>query len=257
MRTPIIAPINEISFFSWAGADVSIMNPFESARGVELTVQLVRASIEAIEAFRAIRPGTRFLQPDPVIHVVASPEQPKMHRRVECDNLLQYQAWDMLIGDIWPTLGGNPSYLDIVGLNFYPDNQFTIEGTTVPRTAPRYKPFSTMLHEVWQRYRRPMIVSETGCEGSGRAAWLRYVCDEVALALEGGVPLHGITLYPIVNHPGWVDDRPCENGLFDYPDAQGNRAIHEPLARELHLQAPRLEKLRAGLAAREPLSIPA
>jgi hypothetical protein len=30
-----------------------------------------------IEAFRAILPETRFLQPDPVIHVFPSPEQPK------------------------------------------------------------------------------------------------------------------------------------------------------------------------------------
>src|SRR3954464_10621646 len=69
-ETPVISPINEISFLSWAGADVRIMNPFVAARGVELTVQLVRASIEAIEAFRSVLPATRFLQPDPVINIV-------------------------------------------------------------------------------------------------------------------------------------------------------------------------------------------
>lgn len=254
---PIITPVNEISFLSWAGADVRIMNPFVSARGVELTVQLVRATIEAIEAFRAILPKTRFLQPDPVIHIVPSAEHPKTWRRVEADNLLQYQAWDMLTGQIWPSLGGNPSYLDIVGVNFYPDNQFMIDGTTICLGDPRYKPFSQILSEVWERYRRPMIVSETGAEGEARAPWLRYVCEEAARALQQGVELHGITLYPIVNHPGWVDDRRCENGLFDYADEHGRRAIHEPLAAELRRQEPRLLELRERITPRVPLSIPA
>jgi hypothetical protein len=256
-RAPVITPINEISFLSWAGADVRIMNPCVSARGVELTVQLVRATIEAIEAFRAVLPETRFLQPDPVIHIYPSPEQPKTWRRIEADNLLQYQAWDMLTGAIWPSLGGNPSYLDIVGVNFYPDNQFTIDGTTIPQGDPRYKNFSRILTEVWERYRRPMIVSETGAEGEARVPWLRYVCDECAIALQAGVELHGITLYPIANHPGWVDHRHCENGLLDYADANGVRPIYQPLADELHRQAPRLLRLREQVTSRAALPIPA
>ena len=246
-EAPIISPINEISFLSWAGADVRIMNPFVSARGVELTVQLVRATIEAIEGFRSVLPDTRFLQTDPVINIVASPDHPKTWRRVEGDNLLQYQAWDMLVGDIWPSLGGNSSYLDIVGVNYYPDNQFMLDGETVLRGDPRYKPFSSILQEVWQRYRRPMIISETGAEGDLRAPWLRYVCDEASVALQSGVELHGITLYPIVNHPGWVDDRRCENGLFDYAAADGTRAVNAPLAEELHRAAPHLLALRDSI----------
>ncbi|HKO48303.1 MAG TPA: hypothetical protein VJV79_11295 [Polyangiaceae bacterium] len=256
-RAPVIAPINEISFLSWAGADVRIMNPFVSARGVELTVQLVRATIEAIEAFRAILPETRFLQPDPVIHIVPSPEQPKTWRRIEADNLSQYQAWDMLTGAIWPSVGGNPSYLDIVGVNFYPDNQFMIDGTTIGLGDPRYKRFSQILSEVWLRYQRPMIVSETGAEGDARVPWLRYICDESATALQSGVDLHGVTLYPIVNHPGWEAGRRCENGLFDYADSNGVRPVYEPLANELRAQEPRLHRLREQLAARSALPIPA
>ena len=43
-------------------------------------------------------------------------------------------------------------------------------------------------------------------------------------------------LYPIVNHPGWVDDRHCHNGLWDYADENGVREIYEPLAMELARQ---------------------
>ncbi|HVX94769.1 MAG TPA: beta-glucosidase [Polyangia bacterium] len=249
-RPVMLTPINEMSFLAWAGGDVRCMNPFEAARGVELKVQLVRATIEAIDAVRAVVAGARFLQPEPVINIVRSEEHPLTWRRVESDNLLQYQAWDMLTGAVWPALGGHPRYLDIIGVNFYPDNQFMLDGTTIRRGDPRYRPFSRMLLEVWARYGRPMLVSETGSEGDERAPWLRYVCDECELALAAGCELHGITLYPAVNHPGWLDDRRCENGLWDYADAESGRALYAPLAEEVARQTPRMLAAREALLAR-------
>jgi hypothetical protein len=248
-RAPLVTPINEMSFLAWAGGDVRCMNPFEAARGVELKAQLVLATIEAIEAVRAVWPGARFVQPEPLIHIVPDPAQPRTHRRVESDNLLQYQAWDMLRGHVWPRLGGHPSYLDILGVNFYEDNQFTLDGTTIYRGDARYRPFSQLLGEAWRRYGRPLIVSETGSEGGRRADWLRYVADECVDALREGVELHGITLYPVLNHPGWLDDRHCENGLWDYADERGERAIHVPLAEELTRQTPRMLRERARMLA--------
>jgi hypothetical protein len=242
----MFAPINEISFLAWAGGDVRVMNPFEAARGVELKVQLVRATIEAIDAIRSVMPGARFLQPEPVIHIVPDEAHPKTWRRVESDNLLQYQAWDMLRGQVWPALGGRPDYLDVIGVNFYPDNQFMLDGTTIRRGDPRHKPFSQMLLDVWNRYRRPMIVSETGSEGDARAPWIREVCDECALAMGAGCELHGITLYPIVSHPGWGDDRNCRNGLWDYVEGPEERRPHAPLVDEVMKQSPRLAEARAA-----------
>jgi len=246
-QTPMITPINEMSFLAWAGGDVRCMNPFLAARGVELKVQLVLATIEAIEAIRAVLPHARFLHPEPVINIVADPNHPKTWRRVESDNLLQFQAWDMLSGRVFPSLGGQESYLDIIGVNFYADNQFTPEGTTVPRGDPRYRPLAELLGDVWTRYQRPMIVSETGSEGSTRESWLRYVADECVLALSRGVELHGVTLYPVLDHPGWNDDRHCQNGLWGYPTDGGDRAAYGPLAEELERQAPRLVSARAAM----------
>ncbi len=55
-------------------------------------------------------------------------------------------------------------------------------------------------------------------------------------ASEKGVPVEGICLYPIVNHPGWDDNRHCHNGLWDYPNEAGEREIYVPLAEEIKLQ---------------------
>jgi hypothetical protein len=90
-----------------------------------------------------------------------------------------------------------------------------------------------MLEEVYERYRRPVFVAETGAEDRRRAGWLRFVCDQSRQAMRNGVPLQGICLYPILNHPGWLDDRHCHNGLWDYADEAGNRTVYKPLAREL------------------------
>lgn len=246
-RRAFVAPINEMSFLAWAGGDVRCMNPFEAARGVELKAQLVRATIEAIEAVRLVIPDARFVQPEPVIHIVPSPEHRKTWARVESDNLLQYQAWEMLIGRVWPSLGGHPRYLDVVGVNFYSDNQFTLEGTTIERGDVRYRPFSKMLLDVWSRYKRPMLVSETGSEGDRRAPWLRYVSGQCVAALRQGCELHGITLYPVVNHPGWADERHCHNGLWDYADADGRREADAELLGALLREAPRLKAARGAM----------
>ena len=80
-----------------------------------------------------------------------------------------------------------------------------------------------MLLEVHERFRRPMIVSETGSEGEQRAPWLRYVAGQVVAAMRRGCELHGLTLYPVVSHPGWLDERHCDNGLWDYADDAGHR----------------------------------
>jgi hypothetical protein len=239
-------PINEMSFLSWAGGDVGVMNPFTRARGFELKEQLVLATIEAIEAVRLSMPHARFLYAEPAINIVCSPELPLTWRGIESNNLLQYQALDMLSGRVMPRLGGDPRYLDIVGVNFYGNNQFTIEGHTVPLGDPRFKPFCSMLLELWQRYQRPMMVAETGAEGEQRAPWLRYVAEECERALGLGVELHGITLYPVITHPGWVDDRHCQNGLWDYADERGERPIDEALAAELRRWTPRLVAARAA-----------
>jgi hypothetical protein len=253
-QLPFVTPVNEMSYLAWAGGDVRCMNPFVAGRGVELKAQLVRASIEAMEAIRSVSPAARFLHPEPVIHIVADLDKPKTWRRVESDNLLQYQAWAMLIGEQWPCLGGHPKYLDIIGVNFYPDNQFTPDGVTIQRDDVRYQPFSKMLADVYDRFRRPMIVSETGSEGEQRAPWLRYVSGQCAASMRRGCELHGVTLYPIVDHPGWLDERHCSNGLWGYADDDGHRPLYMPLARELVQQRGALTVARAEMLDRAGLS---
>lgn len=93
---PFFVPVNEISFFSWAGGEEGALNPHITGRGFELKCQLVRASIAAMEAVWAVNPSARFVHVDPIIHVVAHPDRPEDRLQAEEYRLSQFQAWDML-----------------------------------------------------------------------------------------------------------------------------------------------------------------
>jgi hypothetical protein len=93
-----------------------------------------------------------------------------------------------------------------------------------------------MLKEAQQRYGKPIFLAETGAEGSSRAAWLSYVCAEVREVMAQGVPFAGICLYPIVDYPGWEDERICPVGLLSTPDSHGMRTPYLPQAQELRRQ---------------------
>jgi len=233
---PLIVPVNEISFVAWAGGDVAYMNPFAQGRDSELKIQLIRASIAATEAVWQILPQARIVQIEPVINIVASPDRPQGHHEAEAYRLAQYQSLDVLAGRLWPEVGGQEKYLDIIGVNYYPINQWFNHGRTIHRHEPQYKPFRHILAEVYSRYQRPLFIAETGTEGWMRPGWLQYVSNETRAAISVGTPVEGICLYPILNHPGWDNERYCPNGLWDYVDEQGERPIYAPLARELRTQ---------------------
>lgn len=219
------APVNEISFLSWGGGDVGYMNPFARGRGFELKVQLVRAAIAAMQAIRAIDPAARFVHADPVINVRADALRPKDAGIAEGHRTAQFQAWDMIAGESWPQLGGRSDLLDIVGVNFYHNNQWIHGGGTMPPDYPLARPLRDLLAESYARYGRPIFIAETGIEGDARAGWLRMILTEVRAAIAMGVPVEGVCLYPILDHQGWDDDRYCPNGLLRYArDAADRRA---------------------------------
>jgi hypothetical protein len=164
----------------------------------------------------------------------------------------QFEAMDMIAGLAAPELGGRPDYLDLVGLNYYPHNQWYYEGPTIPMGHHAYRDLASMLVEVGTRYGRPVLLAETGAEGSGRASWLHYVCGEVARAAEMGVRMEGVCLYPIVQYPGWDNERRCETGLFGYPDARGRRPVFDPLLLELERQE---DALARAFGARPPVKL--
>ena len=244
-------PVNEISFWAWAGGEVGRFNPCTHGRGNELKRQLVRAAIAATDAIRSVDPQARFVTAEPVIHVDPGLGDEAHWQAAERYREIQFEATDMLAGRLEPELGGAPDLLDIVGLNFYPDNQWYHGGGTIPLGHHAYRSLRHMLAEAAARYARPIFIAETGAEGSARGAWLHYMCQEVVAARGAGIDVAGICLYPVLDYPGWDNGRTCRVGLFSEADDEGHRELCPELAAVLRRQqrrfrAEQCEPVRAG-----------
>jgi hypothetical protein len=228
-----VAPLNEPSFLAFAAGEKGFFSPFAQGRGDDIKRQFARAIIAACHAIRDETPNARLVHTDPIINVIADPRRPQDRMAAEGHRQAMFAAWDMIAGRTHESLGGSPAILDILGLNYYIHNQWVHEDGLLLPTHPSHLPLRWMLREVHERYARPMFLAETGIEADARPVWLRYVSREVRAAIGVGVPFQGICLYPIVDHPGWDDDRHCPNGVFGYADGTGHRPVAFDYAREL------------------------
>ena len=244
-------PINEISFLAWALSATGLMqHPLRRPAwedGAALKVQLVRAALRACEVIGSRDPGARFMHSDPLIHVSSSSDAPlEAAEAARRHSACIFEAWDMLCGRAEPQLGGSMRHLDIVGINYYHDNQWAYQGQDAEPlhwhlADPRRKPLNELVDPVWQRYRRPMMVAETSHVGEGRGEWLDDVAREVGLCRARGVPLEGICLYPIIDRHGWDDASHWHNsGLWEVDAPHANalqgaygRVLCQPYADQL------------------------
>lgn len=220
-EVPFYAPVNEISFFAWA-ASRGLMFPHAEGKDFEIKRQLVRATVGAIQAIRAVDQRARFIFPEPTIHVLPQPDAPETAARARRYSESQFEAWDMIAGFKTPELGGKPDYLDILGANFYSTNEWNVDDgrklvwNQVPRDAS-WRPLSLLLSDIWERYRRPLFLAETSDVGMGRAPWITQIGGEILLARTNGIPVSGICLYPIIDRYDWGNPEHWHNsGLWDY-----------------------------------------
>ncbi len=235
-RPQFYCAINEISFWAWVGGDVEHFHPYGEGRGPELKQQLVRASIAAIRAVRAADPSARFVQAEPIIQITADDDKPEDAEGAARHTASQFEAWDMLAGLRDPELGGADDTLDLIGVNYYWNNQWVHEGDRTPPGHPLHRPLHQMLAELWERYRRPIVITETGAEEGPDLGWIGYIGAEVRQALRMGIPIVGICLYPVMDYPGWDDERHCPCGLIEIEEDWAKRRLRPDLAAEVRAQ---------------------
>jgi len=234
-RPPLVCPLNEINFLSWAVDDGYFPRVGPNRRGW-FKDQLVRTGITAARAIRERWPKATIVWAEPLIHIAPHDRSRSTIRAAEQNLQGMYEAYDWIMGLAKPELGGDPSLVDVVGWNFYPHNQWYYKGPTVPMGHHEYRPLADMLIEMAGRYGKPMFLSETGAEGTGKPSWLHYVCNEVRDAMARGADVRGICWYPITAYPGWDNSRHAETGLLSTVVADGNRNVDERLLAEFEVQ---------------------
>jgi beta-glucosidase/6-phospho-beta-glucosidase/beta-galactosidase len=235
-------PINEPSFFSWAGGESARFAPHQRGRAIELKINLARATLRAIDAIREVCPTARIVNIDPICHVVPlSDAQHDIDAAREFNQHTVYQFWDLVCGRELPELGGRPDYLDIIGMNYYWTNEWVLgrEGTPLTDDDPRRVPLADLVRDVWKRYGTDIVITETSALEEARGPWVHELSAMAEELLEDGVALRGICLYPILGMPEWhAREEWTRMGLWDLDDQQ------ERLERKIC--APMLEALRAA-----------
>ena len=224
-RTPgphFFTPINEITFFAFAGGDWGWVAPYAEGRANRhrLLLALCRASIAGARAIREVDPEARMVQVDPLVQVVAPRERPDLADDARRENDEgTFLAWDVLAGLQHPELGGSPEILDVVGVNCYSFGQmeYREQGphAALPPKDDRIVPLCDMLATAWERYRRPMVIAETSGLAEGRPGWLKDVMEESLAAVDRGIDLHGVCLFPLVDMPDWHTGQWLHNGICD------------------------------------------
>jgi beta-glucosidase/6-phospho-beta-glucosidase/beta-galactosidase len=224
----LVVPINEISFLSWHSGDVRGTVPFAVNCGFDIKYHLCKAAISGIEVLKQADPDCRILLVEPLIMIHPRPEDDAEMVRGISDH--QFQAMDIIAGRMCPELGGKEEYLDILGFNYYWNSQWEHGTGTLPWPDTEFKRtlLSKMLQTAYLRYNRPVFLSETGHFGEGREQWIDEVTNECLKALDMGVNLLGMCIYPITDRPDWDDVSNYHDcGVWDL-DGHKNRIPHQP-----------------------------
>jgi beta-glucosidase/6-phospho-beta-glucosidase/beta-galactosidase len=239
-------PVNEPSFFAWAGGHIGRFAPHVIGKGVELKRALIRAAIHGIDAIWSAVPKARIVNVDPLCHVAPRDDSDQARRDAEWFNEnAVFESWDMLAGRKNPELGGTRRHLDIVGMNYYWTNQWILglDEQPLAEDDPRRVPLRELIKKVHARYGGDILITETAHVDDMRPRWLSHLADEVEALLEEKIPLRGVCLYPILGMPEWHDQqRWTQMGLWEVQcqSGCGERKICESMLEALR-KAQRIE----------------
>jgi hypothetical protein len=112
----------------------------------------------------------------------------------------------------------------------------------------RIRPLCDLIEEGWKPYQRPCIVAETSGLRGGRPDWLNDIVHEGLAAVNRGVDLHGLCLFPAVDMPDWHEGGWLHNGIADVealPDGSLMRTPYVPYVETLRRWQQRLNRVTA------------
>jgi hypothetical protein len=253
MTGPLLfTPVNEPSYFAWAGGESAHFAPYRTGMAYELKVQLIRAAIKGIDAIWTVCPDAVIVNADPVCRQVVPVGRPDLIDEVHRFNeAVVFESYDLLSGRLLPELGGSSAHLGISGINYYWTNQWEHGRPLEPLASDdeRLWTLADIVRWTWHRYGSPVAITETSHWGDQRGPWLKEVTNQVKIILDEQIPLLGVCLYPVLGMPEWhVRQEWAHMGLWDVtPDLSGvlQRSLHKPM----------YEALREAHAAIEPAEV--
>ena len=254
----IVAPINELSYFTWHVDNVGAWFPFARGQGARLKAQLMAAHRRAYQRVKAVAPEVRVLLIDPFYYAVGSEDDP--------GSMAEAAFWrDAAL----EAAGHLTDCTDILGLNFYYDGQVEVSRrpseehyrrrTLSPLDRRRISLLDAVRLFV-ERFGKPVLVTETSVRADRRLPWLATLTDQAVQVIEEGLPLHGLCWYPIMDVPDWGDLatdqtlrqlRLAHSGLIRLDRAAHGlrRSLAGNIVRAMHHHEARLQQALCGQSA--------
>jgi len=192
-------------------------------RGTVSFIQLLRNVLPAVSRaaamYRELLPAARHLYVDTCeAHVAADPES-EHYAAVANDR--RFLVLDLLLGSrLDPSrpylrevleAGGEdllliePSAIDVLGLDYYSHSEWYYLRSGGQAPSPEPAGLAALASYYWERYRLPMILSETNIRGftPDRASWFKFTLEQCEQARREGVPLEGYCWFPFVDSVDW------------------------------------------------------
>lgn len=261
-RIHTYTPLNEPRVTAWYCGRLGWWPPFgRSWRGfVQVMLGVCRGVVRTVEALRAVDPRIVDVHVDAtdLYEAVSAELDDEASRR----QALVFLALDLVSGRVRP---GHPLFAwllrngattgdlewfearalqpDLIGINLYPlfSEKHLVKTRRGLRARMRYASANIVERLAglyWQRYRRPLLISETASEGSvaRRRAWLEDSVRATARVRARGVPLVGYTWWPLFALVTWgwregrkpVHEYLRQMGLWDLRAGTGGRLEREP-----------------------------
>jgi beta-glucosidase/6-phospho-beta-glucosidase/beta-galactosidase len=194
-------------------------------RGVEGLARLLRnvlpAVAEASRLYAGLLPEGRHVWVDTCEHHSADPSVDDSVRHAAVCNDRRFVALDLMLGRCEPAgrpfveqlvaaagdelLTLPPGRVDVLGLDYYAHSEWFYDANGGVAPSPRPRGLASLAMEYWERYRLPVMLSETNIRGyaSDRATWLRYTLAECERARDAGVPMEAYCWFPFVDSCDW------------------------------------------------------
>jgi beta-glucosidase/6-phospho-beta-glucosidase/beta-galactosidase len=229
-------PINEPTFWGYMGGEWGWCAPFGKTADDRrhFTLALARADIAAVNAIREDFFDARMVHIDPLIWVVPPRDRPDLAEEARRESYEDaYIAWDVISGLKHPEFGGSPEIIDILGFNNYSFGQMEYGGGGKPNQPlepgdDRIRPLCDLLEEGWAKYKRPCIIAESSGLHGGRPDWLNDLMCESLAAVDRGVDLHGVCLFPAVDMTDWNTGEWLHMGIADVERLPSGSLMRQP-----------------------------
>jgi dTDP-4-dehydrorhamnose reductase len=201
-----------------------------------------RAVVLAMRAIRTVNPGARLIQTDDLGKTFSTP---RLSYQAEFENERRWLTFDLLCGRVGPGhrmwydlryngieeseiawFSENPCPPDIIGINYYitserflderleryperthgGNGQHTYADVEAVRVRRRgIAGPEALLHETWQRYRRPVAITEAhlGGEPDEQVRWLHELWQTAHALRQRGVDLRAVTIWSLLGAYNW------------------------------------------------------